>query len=160
MPGIRAVALQSWPNGGGHPRPEDDIFWAATAGMGVPLTFHFSFGAYQDEKPAQQEGNWPPVSTLLTRVDTNAGTAVCCTRIIGGGVFDRFASLRFSIAEFGHPGFRPTPCRPISTTTATATTPVSSCRTSPATTSATTSCSGCKTTTWPSASDTSSAWKP
>jgi hypothetical protein len=38
-------------------------------------TFHFSFGEAMDERPPQQEGNWAPVSTLLTRVNTHAGTA-------------------------------------------------------------------------------------
>ncbi|MGE3442650.1 MAG: amidohydrolase family protein [Acidimicrobiia bacterium] len=101
MPGIRAIALANWPNGGGHPRPEDDRFWAVADELGMPLTFHFSFGDCKDERPAQQQGNWAPISTLLTRVDTNAGTAFCCTQIIVNGIFDRYPNLRFSIGECG-----------------------------------------------------------
>lgn len=101
LPGIRAIALQSWPNGGGHPRPEDDKFWAVAEELGMPLTFHFSFGATADERPNEFEGNWAPASTLLTRVDTNARTAFCCTQLIVNRVLDKFPKLRFSIAECG-----------------------------------------------------------
>ncbi|MGE0388073.1 MAG: amidohydrolase family protein [Gammaproteobacteria bacterium] len=99
-PGIYGVVLHQWPNGGKIPSPEDDLFWKAAQDSGMPLTFHIAFGGGPEtEVIPENELNWAPINTLMTRGGSLTGYV--CTRMINCGMFDRFPDLRFSIAESG-----------------------------------------------------------
>ncbi|MGE0385171.1 MAG: amidohydrolase family protein [Gammaproteobacteria bacterium] len=100
MPGIAGAVLQQWPDGQKVPSPNDDVFWAAAERTGMPLTFHITFGGGPETEVApENELNWVPFNTMITRGGANSGYV--CTRLITSGVFDRFPKLRFSVAEAG-----------------------------------------------------------
>ncbi|MGE0387791.1 MAG: amidohydrolase family protein [Gammaproteobacteria bacterium] len=115
MPGIRGVSLQMWPNGGPTPMPEDDRFWKVAVEHDMPLTTHFAFGGGHEAEtaakaanvttPSGQPLNWCPINRLLTRVGAGSPGVVnvgfCVIQMITEGIFDRFPTLRLSMAECG-----------------------------------------------------------
>lgn len=98
MPGMRGVTLWQWPNGSGHPEPDDDRFWEATQRLGVQVACHVSFGA-----GAAEDQRRPPSTSMTTPVNAQiargGGPAYTPTQLITEGVLDRFPDLRFYLAE-------------------------------------------------------------
>src|SRR5205814_2251799 len=45
LPGMKGVMLGGWPNGGAHPSPADDRFWAEAQDMDVPVVIHVGLGS-------------------------------------------------------------------------------------------------------------------
>lgn len=105
LPGVRGVMLHQWPEKGSLPSPEDDVFWKAAAETGVPLFIHIRMGGGQEAEMAAKkaadktEGPQVPIAAMLTKI--TYPTAYLVTQFILNGVFDRFPSLKISLAECG-----------------------------------------------------------
>jgi uncharacterized protein len=95
--GLRAVCLQSWPNGSGNPSPEDDKFWAASLELGMRLCPHISFGA--GTPPPHEIAVMPERAAGGLNQLANPRTTMSIGQLINGGVFDRFPSLKLYFAE-------------------------------------------------------------
>lgn len=108
--GLKAVALNAFPNGQGFPTSEDDKFWAAAVDTNMPLTIHVQFGFPQRGAP------FPPPAPALRyprRPDPGLNVPDMVTRfnkygfrgsihiaqLIWADVFDRFPGLNIYVAE-------------------------------------------------------------
>ena len=115
LPGIRAVQLLSFPNGGDWGTYGDEPFWAAANEIGLCVTAHHNFGGEDKAKshpmPGQEgdkalaiEGaiDLAQFAWLLT-CDLPIPTIPILTieQLFLGGVFDRYPKLRFHFAEAG-----------------------------------------------------------
>ena len=90
--GLRGMALQMWPNGGPHYKPEDDRFFATALDLDMRLAPHGTFGG-QKPKDYRVSVN---ADTQLAGVGTPSYTI---GQLIGNGVFDRFPKLKVYFAE-------------------------------------------------------------
>ena len=105
--GLKAVELNRFPGGEMYPTPQDDYFWAAAAEMGMPLAIHVQFGdrytgpLFQYEKspqgPMKSGSHSDPIARFITTFANKPAREV--VRLVFAGVFDRFPSLQFYMAE-------------------------------------------------------------
>ena len=104
--GLLGVMLTGFPNGTGHPAPEDDEFWAAALSLDVPVTVHVELDRsgdragplfqYPKESPETRGG----LVEQVARYSPSRGSgAVTVVQLVLAGVFDRFPSLRILFAE-------------------------------------------------------------
>jgi predicted TIM-barrel fold metal-dependent hydrolase len=107
--GLRGVVLGVFPNGRGHPTPEDDAFWAAATSLGMAVTVHQEL-----DRSGEHAGpmfQYPRVvPELRERLARTQGFidqmskfgrlgALNALQLVLAGVFDRFPSLRVYFAE-------------------------------------------------------------
>ena len=103
--GLKGVALMTFPNGKGHPMPEDDRFWAAALDLNMPLTVHssirrdgpsFIYPRTPWKGEVRSKGSDDPVPSLA-----RFGNEACLNgiQLALAGVFDRFPKLRLYFAE-------------------------------------------------------------
>lgn len=106
--GLKGVLLGVLPNARGYPTPEDDKFWAAAVDLQMPLTTHVAFnrtGVRANQPTFKYPKEAPEVMQRLRRPFlewiTNFGLppAVSAAQLVLAGVFDRFPSLKFFMAE-------------------------------------------------------------
>jgi predicted TIM-barrel fold metal-dependent hydrolase len=103
--GLRAVALGTFPNGGGHPTADDDRFWSTALAMRMPVTVHVQFD--RSGRRGQQLFEYPfesehPSDRIVEQVTNNKFCrlgAVNAVQLIFARVFDRFPNLRIDFAE-------------------------------------------------------------
>jgi uncharacterized protein len=109
--GLRAIALSSWPSGGGRYNPDDDGFFEALLEEDMRLTPHVSFGdplptprqrivrgltSFKDiEGPKNPDRRYYAFSTRCDR----PVTASNILELIWNGVFDRWPDLKVYFAE-------------------------------------------------------------
>jgi uncharacterized protein len=109
--GLRAIAISSWPSGGGRYQPEDDAFFEALLEEDMRLTPHVSFGdafptvrqrlvrgltSFKDiEGPKNPDRKFYPYSPSLQRPATSSNIL----EFIVNGVFDRLPELKVYFAE-------------------------------------------------------------
>jgi len=103
--GLKGVKLDKFPGGKSYPTPEDDRFWAAAIGLGMPLTNHnngrFSIGrgepAFRYEKePGPDVHQREPINYFFRF--TNEAT-IGAVQMAFAGVWDRFPTLEMYWAE-------------------------------------------------------------
>lgn len=100
--GLKGIALNTFPSGKGLPTPEDDRFWAAAVGLGMPVTVHIGFMERQGptfrykRDPGDVGFGADPVGVLTRFGGRNALNAV---QLMLAGVFDRFPKLGIDWAE-------------------------------------------------------------
>jgi predicted TIM-barrel fold metal-dependent hydrolase len=103
--GLRAVALGTFPNGGGHPTAEDDRFWSTALAMRMPVTVHVQFdrsgrrGQQLFEYPFESEHPSDRIVEQVTNSKFCRLGAVNAVQLIFARVFDRFPTLRIDFAE-------------------------------------------------------------
>lgn len=106
--GLKGVLLGVLPNAQGYPTPEDDKFWAAAVDLQMPLTTHVAFnrtGVRATQPTFKYPKQAPEVMRRLRRPFlewiTNFGLppAITAAQLVLAGVFDRFPSLNFFMAE-------------------------------------------------------------
>lgn len=109
--GLKGIVLGGFPNGSGHPTPEDDRFWSAALDMRMPITVHIDFDrgpnsngpmntlAYP-KQPADVVSNLGPMGGMVEQVGRfgRAG-ATNIVQMVLSGVFDRFPDLKIFWAE-------------------------------------------------------------
>jgi predicted TIM-barrel fold metal-dependent hydrolase len=104
--GLKGVQLNAFPDGKMYPTPADDLFWAAAAEMGMPVTAHVEFGERYDGPLFQYEkapegplkgSHRDPIGRFITPFGNKAARDV--TRMVFSGMFDRFPSLQIYFAE-------------------------------------------------------------
>jgi predicted TIM-barrel fold metal-dependent hydrolase len=88
-PGIRGVLLGCYPNGTLEPIAEDDAVWARLAEAGVPVSIHVSLS---QSMPAAHRVALPGYGRFFDAPNR-------IVQLIFAGVFDRFPTLQFVIAE-------------------------------------------------------------
>jgi predicted TIM-barrel fold metal-dependent hydrolase len=97
--GLRSVSYFQFPNGTGHPKPEDDRFWEKSLELGVRLSPHFGFGAVRaDIAPGVGTGAQPFAAAACQRAGTHA-PVYCMSQLIVDGVLDRFPEIQMYFAE-------------------------------------------------------------
>ena len=90
MPGIRGVQLGQYPSGGLDIADDDDRFFAAAAGAGVPVSIHVSFAT----------GPQGEISRGKLRGDMRFFDApIRVAQLIGAGTFDRHPDLQVVLGE-------------------------------------------------------------
>ncbi len=101
--GLKGVQLEMFPNGKGHPTPEDDRFWSAALDLRMPVTSHSNGGStrFSRQGPVFQypkrAGARDPLTEQLFRFCGDAAFAP--VQMAFAGVFDRFPDLRIYWAE-------------------------------------------------------------
>jgi predicted TIM-barrel fold metal-dependent hydrolase len=102
--GMRGVILDRYPNGTGHPTPEDDRFWAASLALNMPVTTHTNAGSTQFKDggppflfPKDGKGGREPFSSQMFRFCGDA--AFSPIQMAFAGVWDRFPDLKIYWAE-------------------------------------------------------------
>lgn len=102
--GMKGVQLDRFPNGSGHPTPEDDRFWAASLDLRMPLTSHTGGGStrFRDggptfEYPNRREGARGEPFQQMSRFGGDAPFAPM--QMAFAGVWDRFPSLQIYWGE-------------------------------------------------------------
>ncbi|MCH8939567.1 MAG: amidohydrolase family protein [Chloroflexi bacterium] len=109
--GLKGIVLGGFPNGSGHPTPEDDRFWSAALDMKMPITVHIDFDRGPNsngpmntltypQQPADVVSNLGPMGGMVEQVGRfgRAG-AVNIVQMVLSGVFDRFPDLKIFWAE-------------------------------------------------------------
>ncbi len=109
--GLPGVTLGVFPNGKGHPTPEDDRFWSAAIDMKMPLTVHVGFDR-QGPRAAQPAFLYPDADPAVikrlggrTLVEWVAlpflgtASAMSLAQMVLSGVFDRLPALEIFFAE-------------------------------------------------------------
>lgn len=104
--GMKGVLLTGFPNGTGHPAPEDDEFWAAALSMDMPVAIHVDVdrtGAragpvfvYPKEMGDVPRGLVEQVAHFSP---TRGSGGVGAVQMVLSGLFDRFPKLRILLAE-------------------------------------------------------------
>ena len=102
--GLKGVLIDRFPNGTGHPAPEDDRFWAAAMDLSMPITAH-TFGGrtqFPDEGSTFQasgaiDSARPNHLSHMFRFASEA--PFVCIQMAYAGVWDRFPDLRVYWAE-------------------------------------------------------------
>ena len=94
--GLRAASIQTWPNGGGDPSPEDDRFWAAAPDIGMAISPHVTFG---DGIMVRDREGVGPVGSVCGQGFSGGKPSVTIGQLTVSGVFDRFPNLRIYFAE-------------------------------------------------------------
>jgi predicted TIM-barrel fold metal-dependent hydrolase len=105
LPGIHALVLKTWPNGGKIAKHEvDDRFWAAAADLDIGVCAHVGFGvpgeatdAMDDPEMLLQMATLPFINREKLAVDAMP----ILSEMILGGVLDRHPGLRFGLVEVG-----------------------------------------------------------
>jgi predicted TIM-barrel fold metal-dependent hydrolase len=102
--GLKGVLLDRFPNGTGHPTPEDNRFWAAAVDLNMPLTSHTGGGStrFRDKgpsflfphRPETDRGN--PFSQMFRFC---GDAAYAPMQMAFAGVWDRFPKLQIYWAE-------------------------------------------------------------
>jgi predicted TIM-barrel fold metal-dependent hydrolase len=109
--GLKGIVLGGFPNGSGHPTPEDDRFWSAALDMKMPITVHIDFDRGPNSngpmntltyplQPADLVANLGPMGGMVEQVGRfgRAG-ATNIVQMVLSGVFDRFPDLKIFWAE-------------------------------------------------------------
>lgn len=99
--GLRSVCFYQFPNGGGHPAPEDDRFWARCLELGMAISPHFGFGDNTSPPPGKAGTDTSGIqfaAALAQRVG-NHHPVFCMAQLMTSGVFDRFPEIKFYFAE-------------------------------------------------------------
>ena len=109
--GLKGIVLGGFPNGSGHPTPEDDRFWSAALDMKMPITVHIDFDRGPNSngpmntltyplQPADVVANLGPMGGMVEQVGRfgRAG-ATNIVQMVLSGVFDRFPDLKIFWAE-------------------------------------------------------------
>ena len=103
--GLRGVMLSGFPNGHGHPAPEDDRFWARALDMGMPITVHIDFDRTGERagplfKYPKEDAEALKHTDLVAQV-ARFGRAggVNAVQLVLSGVFERFPDLHIFWAE-------------------------------------------------------------
>jgi predicted TIM-barrel fold metal-dependent hydrolase len=106
--GLKGVLLGVLPHAKGYPTPEDDKFWAAAVDLQMPLTTHVAFnrtGVRATQPTFKYPKQAPEIMRRLRRPFlewiTNFGLppAITAAQLVLAGVFDRFPTLNFFMAE-------------------------------------------------------------
>ena len=104
--GLKGVSLGVFPNGGGHPTPEDDRFWAAALDLNMPITIHVELNrasgpllTYPGGTPDLIKAIGPrrELTAEITKYARSGG--VNAGQLTLAGVFERFPALRIFFAE-------------------------------------------------------------
>jgi predicted TIM-barrel fold metal-dependent hydrolase len=110
---LKGVGLEKFPNGKGHPSPEDDRFWAAALDLDMPVAHHTSGGSTRmtgpDEptfsyarglKTSPGGPEWMRTDPMRHNMFRFCGDAACAPiQMAFAGVWDRFPGLRLYWAE-------------------------------------------------------------
>jgi predicted TIM-barrel fold metal-dependent hydrolase len=101
--GLKSVVMESYPNGSmEEPSPSDDRLWAYVEEVGAPIGVHIGFSFSQ--KGIQSFGQKGGVTRMQNMDRPLPGTvpaqqkgtfAAILTRLLLGGVFERFPNLKF-----------------------------------------------------------------
>ena len=97
--GLRSVSFYQFPNGGGSPAEEDDLFWETALDLGMALSPHASFG---DRVPPFVQGRQGTAGQAFAGALTqrmSMAPIYSLTQTIASGVLDRFPDLRVYLAE-------------------------------------------------------------
>lgn len=105
--GLRGVLLWELPNGKSYPTPEDDKFWAAAVGMGMPVCVHVAFRGFERgsgpvfKYPREDPEIMRRIRRTFVEWVANFGLtpALSLTQLVLAGVFDRFPDLQIFFAE-------------------------------------------------------------
>ena len=109
--GLKTICLSSFPNGGPMAEPEDDRFWQAALDADMKLSPHINFGAFagavgfgEPQEITLQDGRklkkLPSAATPNLMIGAQlAPQAATISKLILGGVFDRFPDLKLYFAE-------------------------------------------------------------
>lgn len=92
--GLKGVCVSAFPNGSLRPKPEDDRFWAAALGIGMPLSIHDEIGQGKDEEPSAEGAD---LARRICAYGVKGATSV--SRLVIHGVFERFPDLQIYMAE-------------------------------------------------------------
>ncbi len=107
--GLKAVVLNSFPNGQGFPTSEDGKFWAAAVDMNVPVTIHVQFGfphrggslppgpAFKYPRQPDPELQVPDMVARFNKYGFRGSIHIA--QLIWAGVFDGFPKLNIYVAE-------------------------------------------------------------
>jgi predicted TIM-barrel fold metal-dependent hydrolase len=111
--GFKGVTISCWPAGGDAIADEDDVFWAAAAEAGVPVTIHITMVSRAARQRNRRAAAGQPSRGLYGGAG-NAGAKAAAGlsgvfstvpstigQIIFTGVFERFPSLHISMIETG-----------------------------------------------------------
>ena len=91
--GLKAIALDAFPNGSLTPKPEDDEFWSAALDLDMPLTVHTQFSRMRD-------GRGGGGLDLARRISTyGVKAAPIAMQLAIHGVFERLPKLQLYFAE-------------------------------------------------------------
>lgn len=95
--GLKGVCFAQFPNGGGAPKPEDDLFWKAALEEAIGLAPHLSWG----ELTPSRAGVGTSAATFATQLVRRApaGPTWPIAQMIAAGVFERFPDIRIYVAE-------------------------------------------------------------
>lgn len=88
-PAIRGVLIGCYPNGTLSPAPEDDKVWARVADAGIPVSIHVSL---TKTMPSAHRSKLPGYGRFYDAPER-------MIELVFSGVFDRFPSLEFVMAE-------------------------------------------------------------
>jgi predicted TIM-barrel fold metal-dependent hydrolase len=98
--GLKGVMLSAFPSGKPVPLPDDDMFWAESLALRMPITIHV------DIDRSQAQGTLIPYPRAAAGADIAQQVArfaqrgaVNAVQMIMSGVFDRFPALRIFMAE-------------------------------------------------------------
>ncbi len=112
--GYKGVLLNAFPDNKGYPSPQDDLFWAASLEMAMPVTIHVELNRqgprsgpifhYPKEDPAIMDALQINFAEQVSRFHRVAG--LNAVQLLLSGVFDRFPKLKIYMAET-HAGWVP-----------------------------------------------------
>lgn len=98
--GLRTITFYQFPNGTGHPQPEDDRFWAAALSEGMALSPHLHFGERDARFGGGAKGTaGVAVAASMAQRMANVAPTFCISQLLYTGVFDRFPDIKFYFAE-------------------------------------------------------------
>jgi uncharacterized protein len=113
--GLKGIALHRFPSGRGYPTPDDDRFWEAACGLGMPVSFLPDRGrgtlrqAGAPFRHALQQIAFPEGRTSVPLLSgSGENHPIVPLQLAHAGVFDRFPQLRAYFAEW-QPGWPPEP---------------------------------------------------
>jgi predicted TIM-barrel fold metal-dependent hydrolase len=93
--GLTSMCLNSFPNGGDDPSPDDDKFWAASLDLNAKMTPHQNFGRGQQTTSPNKN----PFFDMGSRSRIIGRPTKTIGNLISTGVLDRFPKLKFYFAE-------------------------------------------------------------
>lgn len=100
--GLKGMMVNTFPNGGSYPKPEDDRFYAAAIDLNMPLSVHVSMQLPDGplfrypKDPGEVAFGGDPIRVLTRFGGTSGLNAV---QLLLSGVFDRLPKLRIYWAE-------------------------------------------------------------
>ena len=92
--GLKAIALDAYPNGTTAVRPDDDRFWAAALDLDMPVTVHTTFSQTRE---GRGRGDALDLARRIATYGTKAAEIAATLAV--DGVFTRFPKLQVFFAE-------------------------------------------------------------